>query len=718
MNSQAANISQTTDELIQQSVNHVPVAVNDPVAYRVVQGNMSLDAENNGVGWHEVSLSATYDGSNSYIYIDGNDRVTVKKGAPEAGPSSQLQYDRESGQTEKLSVKFERPMTSGKFAISNLYADEGEGDNNDEVGTWVAYLDGVPVVSGSFSGTAGGEKAIFSIDTGGKAFNEIVFFASEYSQGIQGDTELDSSDYFLAGIEVSSEGEYAVNQGDVLRVKISELLANDIDLDLDTLTITTVDGLQHGVARISGDYVEFEVNDDFVGQTKFSYQLSDGNGGFDTGLVNVIVNPLPVNSVVDSIELQQSLVTEGETIVYSVTLDKVTLSETVFNFTHTPENGAGFEDIKFEQLSFTNGVRFNEHGKLVVPEGVLFFDVHLPTKDDVEVESTEGFRLSIDNESALADILDNDFRDFDVVSTGDLVDTVHHMQGHNKYVWSGSAAQIGQTPVYQLGEYDSAGLNVMVGDAGDDVFLGAGDDYIDLGESHAKLDENAYTQSNQDRASDSVDQFMTGSDDDQLMVAAWGEDSALNTSAISNAYIDIAHAGGGDDIIFGRGGADAMFGGSGNDKLFGGDGKDGLRGGTGDDELNAGSGTDILIGGLGNDILTGGLDGDIFKWVEQAGSYRSEHDTVSDFVVEEDKLDLSDLLGNDISMQELLDNIAVEQTSDNDITLTIDDGNGVDLSITLQNVASDLEGLQSGAIAGDAEREIVNSLFTQLPEQY
>ncbi len=718
MNSQAANISQTTDELIQKSVNHAPVAVNDPVAYRVVQGNMSLDAENNGVGWHEVSLSATYDGSNPYIYIDGNDRVTVKKGAPEAGPSSQLQYDRESGQTEKLSVKFERPMTSGKFAISNLYADEGEGDNNDEVGTWVAYLDGVPVVSGSFSGTAGGEKAIFSIDTGGKAFNEIVFFASEYSQGIQGDTDLDSSDYFLAGIEVSSEGAYAVNQGDVLRVKISELLANDIDLDLDTLTITTVDGLQHGVARISGDYVEFDLNDDFVGQTKFSYQLSDGNGGFDTGLVNVIVNQLPVNSVVDSIELQQSLVTEGETIVYSVTLDKVTLSETVFNFTLTPENGAGFEDIKFEQLSFTNGVRFNEHGKLVVPEGVLFFDVHLPTKDDVEVESTEGFRLSIDNESALADILDNDFRDFDVVSTGDLVDTVHHMQGHNKYVWSGSAAQIGQTPVYQLGEYDSAGLNVMVGDAGDDVFLGAGDDYIDLGESHAKLDENAYTQANQDRASNSVDQFMTGSDDDQLMAAAWGEDSALNTSAISNAYIDIAHAGGGDDIIFGRGGADAMFGGSGDDKLFGGDGKDGLRGGTGNDELNGGAGTDILIGGLGNDMLTGGLDGDIFKWVEQAGSYRSEHDTVTDFVVGEDKLDLSDLLGNDISMQELLDNIAVEQTSDNDVTLTIDDGNGVDLSITLQNVASDLDGLQSGAIAGDAEREIVNSLFTQLPEQY
>ncbi|KII75821.1 calcium-binding protein [Vibrio renipiscarius] len=709
MNQSAQNGNQVS------SVNKAPIAVNDPVEYTLVQGDMSVDSSVNGVGWDDVTLSSSYKDNAVNVDIDETDRLGVTDGAPYAGPSDQLQYDRVEGESEKLSIKFDKPATSGKFATTNLIADEGEGSNNNEVGVWIAYLDGNPVASGVFEGSYKGEKTIFSIDTDGKAFNEIVFQASEYSNGIQGDTTNDSSDYFLAGIEVSSDGSYAVNQGDVLRIPLSELLANDYDFDGDTLTITYVNGEQHGVATIVGDMVEFDLNDSFVGKTQFTYQIDDGNGGVDSAKVNVIVNPLPAPAEIESIT--GSAVDEGQTLVYTVALDQATLETSIFNYSFTPENGANIYDVDLNNVTFSHGVTVNDLGQLVVPSGVVQFEVFLPTVNDIEFEPTESYRLTIDNESALGDILnDGDTAIIDVVSPGDYVDTVHYMQGHGKYVWSASAAAINQAQIYQLGDYNQQdGLMIDVGDAGDDVFMGNGDDYIKLGDSHAKLDENAYSVENQQNAQAKIADFMSGSDGDQLLSAAWGEDSALNTSTVSNAYIDVAHAGGGDDRVFGENGADAIFGGSGDDILKGGEGVDGLRGGSGNDVLDGGTGNDILIGGLGNDILTGGLGADIFKWVDQGDSARSDNDVIKDFEVGVDKLDISELLGDIDSMQDLLDNISIEKVTRQDVEVVIRDGD-TDIAIMLEGTGSEFGGYNKGPQTGDVIAPLVENLFINLPE--
>ncbi|MGI2068189.1 type I secretion C-terminal target domain-containing protein, partial [Shewanella sp. MF08487] len=78
----------------------------------------------------------------------------------------------------------------------------------------------------------------------------------------------------------------------------------------------------------------------------------------------------------------------------------------------------------------------------------------------------------------------------------------------------------------------------------------------------------------------------------------------------------------------------------GNDILRGGNGNDILFGQGGNDQLIGGNGSDILIGGLGNDTLTGGAGSDTFVW--SAGESGTDH--ITDFNVNEDKLDLSDLL--------------------------------------------------------------------------
>ena len=82
------------------------------------------------------------------------------------------------------------------------------------------------------------------------------------------------------------------------------------------------------------------------------------------------------------------------------------------------------------------------------------------------------------------------------------------------------------------------------------------------------------------------------------------------------------------DVLEGQGGNDALVAGANNDSLLG------------------GSGNDMLIGGAGDDILTGGSGIDTFVWLDgdEGTAIIPAVDHITDFNINEDKLDLSDLL--------------------------------------------------------------------------
>ncbi|HDZ9198229.1 TPA: VWA domain-containing protein, partial [Vibrio cholerae] len=276
----------------------------------------------------------------------------------------------------------------------------------------------------------------------------------------------------------------------------------------------------------------------------------------------------------------------------------------------------------------------------------------------------------------------------DVKSSGDIIDDVRldfAGTSYEKLLWSQAPAGKDNALVKEHQD----GVVVDVGAGGDSVYLGKGDDIIFLGDSHALLDNNANSQINIDNAQAKLELFMNGPDSTILLNPDQGEDSALSTAAFSTAHIDIAHGGGGNDRIYGQGGVDLMFGGSGNDQLYGGDGNDGLRGGTGNDTLDGGSGNDILIGGLGNDILTGGSGEDIFKWVD--GDLDGSRDRITDFKIDEDKIDLSDLFVNpsDQDVMELLANIkSTVQGDDQSSSFKVEKNDGSSVTIQLDGVSS------------------------------
>ena len=300
----------------------------------------------------------------------------------------------------------------------------------------------------------------------------------------------------------------------------------------------------------------------------------------------------------------------------------------------------------------------------------------------------------------------------DISAPGDAVDTLklyHHQNGNAKLQWSSVGTD--STAEYFTKSEVANGFKVNVGAGGDHVHLGKGDDIIWLGDSHSKLDEAGDIASKQANAQATLESFTNGSDSSLLASNSNGEGAAFNNSmpSQSNAYLDIAHSGAGDDYVYGEKGIDVIFGSAGNDYLDGGQGNDGLRGGTGDDTLKGGAGEDILIGGLGNDILTGGSDDDIFKFVDQGSGVRhGEKDTITDFTKGDDKIDISDLLHTDSSdsINSLLQSSKIgislegaDNMSTADLKLTVTDG-GKTQEIILQDSAEQFDSyITNGSIS-------------------
>ncbi|MEZ4677797.1 MAG: Ig-like domain-containing protein [Caldilineaceae bacterium] len=77
-------------------------------------------------------------------------------------------------------------------------------------------------------------------------------------------------------------------QGTAITLRV---LANDVDAEGDSLTITDVDTPANGSATHDGLVIVYTPKSDFVGQETFTYTIEDGKGGTAVGVVVVEVTP-------------------------------------------------------------------------------------------------------------------------------------------------------------------------------------------------------------------------------------------------------------------------------------------------------------------------------------------------------------------------------------------------------------------------------------------
>jgi VCBS repeat-containing protein len=149
------------------------------------------------------------------------------------------------------------------------------------------------------------------------------------------------------------------------------------------------------------------------------------------------------------------------------------------------------------------------------------------------------------------------------------------------------------------------------------------------------------------------DTLVGGAGNDTLFAGSAGEDDSDsapnhlwagggNDEATGSGGDDLIGGSDGNDMLNGMGGDDTLYGAEGSDTLTGGAGDDLLYNGAGDDSASGGAGDDILWGGADNDTLSGGDGGDSFIFANGHGT-----DTITDFNVDEDTLDLSLIAGID-----------------------------------------------------------------------
>ena len=136
-----------------------------------------------------------------------------------------------------------------------------------------------------------------------------------------------------------------------------------------------------------------------------------------------------------------------------------------------------------------------------------------------------------------------------------------------------------------------------------------------------------------------------------------------------------------------------LLGGAGIDILNGGDNDDVLVGGSGDDTLDGGNGNDLLRGGSGINTLTGGIGNDSFFFENTNGV--SRFDTVTDFNLTNDVIDLSDILDASFTLGTQADFIELRELGGSGVALVRIDIDGTANGVNFVDIA-DLNGISLG----------------------
>ncbi len=133
-----------------------------------------------------------------------------------------------------------------------------------------------------------------------------------------------------------------------------------------------------------------------------------GGNASTSGLLDELNLELANTPQPSTIALTNASVTEGQNLVYTVTLTRATAANNPQVYTFSSSGTATGSSDYNATYTFSNGVVNNGDGTITVPGGVSSFTITAATIDDATIESTETLILNIGSKSATGNILDND----------------------------------------------------------------------------------------------------------------------------------------------------------------------------------------------------------------------------------------------------------------------------------------------------------------------
>ena len=117
---------------------------------------------------------------------------------------------------------------------------------------------------------------------------------------------------------------FTTDEDQPLTITPASLLANDTDIDGDSLIVLSTQGATHGTLGIVAGNLVFTPDADYNGPASFTYTISDGNGGTSTATVNINVTPVNDAAVIGGDDL--GAVTEDLNVVAGRIGDSGTLT--------------------------------------------------------------------------------------------------------------------------------------------------------------------------------------------------------------------------------------------------------------------------------------------------------------------------------------------------------------------------------------------------------
>jgi len=441
---------------------------------------------------------------------------------------------------------------------------------------------------------------------------------------------------------------------------IIDVLANDTDVEGDTLSITEIQGQDVsagqtvnvtstdgnntllGTATVVDSKVEFtpsetlqEMNDGENQDVSFEYTVSDGTNS-DIGNVTVNVTSSGEGTI-------------PETPIITTAVDGDTISGTV------GDNATGLKIV----VKDADGNPVSEHeatidgnnwsGDFDVPTSGSYTIVAIAINNGSYSEPSNAINLNVDNNSSHS------------VTDDDNIVNIMYGEGGNDTLRGGDSNDV---------LVGGAGTDNLFGGAGDDTFVvgaedaGAGN-YYHGGEGHdtivAQDGENIILEGHL-KGSDSIEEIKGEAGENTVLA---GDNSSQTIDVRGTTLTDIDHidAGAGNDTVYGSSGDDTIDGGAGRDRIDAGAGDDTIIYDADDSTIDGGEGMDTLL--FDEDIFVdfGALDN--VNGIETINLEAGEQNIVSLSV--EDVLDVTDFN----------DTLRIDGDNSDSITLNTDsDGMG------------------------------------------
>ena len=382
----------------------------------------------------------------------------------------------------------------------------------------------------------------------------------------------------------------ATNEDTAITYAAADLLGNDSDVDVDTLSIASVASGTGGTAVLNGDgTVTFTPDADFNGAAEFTYTVTDGTA--TTGAVTASLNVTAVND---------APVASGETLT-------ATAEDTAITYAAADLLGND-SDVDGDTLSIASVTSGTGGTAVLNGDGTVTFtpDADFNGAAEFTYTVTDGTATT---EAVTASLTVTAVNDAPTVALNNVLmslpedaDTSNRIKVADIIVTDDS---LGEAVLGLLGA-DAALFEIE----GAELFLAAGAalDFESDAELQVSVTVNDPTLGT--GVEDTVGLLLTITDveenDTSQPIATPGPDSI-----VGGVGADIFNGLAGDDTMFGGNGDDTLGGGSGNDMVLGEDGNDSLGGGSGSDTLNGGTGNDTLGGGLDDDFLAGGSGDDV-----------------------------------------------------------------------------------------------------------